>query len=388
MLILYSTGLILLSLFYSLALLYLRKSFSNSVAGKNANQPKVSVIIAARNEGKNIENCLHSLFQQSYKNLEIIVVNDQSSDATVSIVQNCQRTYLNLELFHSEPDPGFAPKKQAIELGISKAEGELIFTTDADCQPGPEWVSLLVRHFSPEVGMVAGFNPYHIKPSNILVEMLALDYFSMAAVAAATASLGFPISCTGGNLAYRKSVFYELGGFGEARQITSGDDDLFLERVRDETKWKICYVTNPEGQVLTKPPCNLKQFLNQRFRYASKGLKYKPVVVCALFFIFLLNFLLAIGLFAGLFSVQILITFFVALSIKTIAEFIFLKRASDFFSFKIKIVPFILAAILHPIYIVVAVMGGHFFSSSWKGRSSRAANPTAGGEIEKSVATY
>ncbi|MDZ7635564.1 MAG: glycosyltransferase [Bacteroidales bacterium] len=105
---------------------------------------KVTVVVAARNEAGNIEPLLESLARQDYPHdlLEIIIVNDNSTDRTPIVVsgfieRNRLESGLRMRLIYNP----FSGKKRAIRYGIEKASGELILTTDADCTVGPGWVS-------------------------------------------------------------------------------------------------------------------------------------------------------------------------------------------------------------------------------------------------------
>ena len=363
-----------LSVIYALTLLFFRRGLRKLKAGKSKNQPKVSIVIAARNEEKHIHRCISAIINQKYPKhrFEIIVIDDRSEDRTAEIVKNLAIRYERIKLLQiHDTSPHLAPKKRAIDLGIRHATGDIIVTTDADCKPGPFWISTLMKYFEPSVGMVAGFNPYKIDNSknNLFHQMLALDYFAMACVAAATAGLSFPISCSGGNLAYRKDVYFQIGGFRNISNWISGDDDFLLEQLREKTTWKIRYATNPKTFVSTEPPENVKAFIHQRIRYASKGRHYKLSVTLGLFSVYLLNFLLLLGLFLLLIIPQLWPVWLSAFTIKTLAEYTFLCNGQNLFQIKFHPSVFFLTALLHPIYIVLAGLIGQFANFQWKGEN-------------------
>jgi len=163
-----------------------------------------------------------------------------------------------------------SPKKNALNRGISIAKGEILLFTDADCVPQSNWITEMVRSFSSDVGLVGGYVATQgEKFAHLLSE---LDRLSLACVAAGTIGLGFPMTCSAGNLAYRKSVFVDVGGYSRIAKFVSGDDDLFLHLVRDLTNWNIAYCTTTN--VITQPPKSFKSFWNQRLRHASKGKSY------------------------------------------------------------------------------------------------------------------
>jgi len=361
----------LLSLFYAAGLFFLQRGFSRLRSGNAERLPAITVLISARDEEDNIGVCLEAALAQNYPGelFEVIVINDRSADRTGQIVKELQPEHENLKLIEiSQPHEWKAPKKWALESGIKQAKGEIIFTTDADCKPGVNWLRTMTRQFEEEVGMVAGFNPYESAPGtfHLVADILSLDYWAMSAVAAASAGLDFPVSCTGGNLAFRKSVFERLGGYGDNAKIMSGDDDLFLQRVREETAWQVRYCVAPDAHVPTKAPETFQIFWRQRFRYASKGLNYSPAVVIALIGVFLLNLLMAATFVTVLFFPFVAPLLVFSFALKSGGDFFFLKRAQPVFEAKLNPVVFLISAFLHPFYLVIAVIGAQFFSGKWK----------------------
>jgi cellulose synthase/poly-beta-1,6-N-acetylglucosamine synthase-like glycosyltransferase len=363
--------LFVLTFLYAAALFKLGKGLSRLKAGTNKTQPSVSVVIAARNEEKNIESCVRAVLNQSYphENVEIIVVDDRSEDRTADLVISISAAHRQVKLLQIiDTSSHLAPKKRAIDLGIRHAAGEIIVTTDADCQPGPAWLVELVKYFEPDVGLVAGYNPY--KANGLLFQqVLALDYFAMACVAAASAGLNYPLSCSGGNLAYRKNLYLQIGGFKNFGRWVSGDDDFFLQQVRENTNWKIRYSTNPKTFVPTAPPANLKELVNQRIRYASKCAHYARPVTLGLLGVYLLNLLLVIGLCVSVFVHKLLGYWTVMFILKSCAEFLFLSRGQKLLAARHPFKIFFVTALVHPLYLVLMGLLGQLFRFQWKGHT-------------------
>jgi len=95
--------------------------------------PRVSVIVAARNEERDIETGLRSLLQLDYEDLEILVVNDRSTDRTGEILDRIADEYPRLRVIHlSEIPDGWLGKNHALYHGATIATGQLILFTDAD----------------------------------------------------------------------------------------------------------------------------------------------------------------------------------------------------------------------------------------------------------------
>ena len=109
-------------------------------AGSFSPVPKISVIIPARNEGKNIGNCLKNLSQQTYADYEIVCVNDRSEDKTLEIIKNHERcSKIPTRIVSIEKLPaGWTGKNYAMFTGSKAAAGEWFLFTDADTTHKPE----------------------------------------------------------------------------------------------------------------------------------------------------------------------------------------------------------------------------------------------------------
>jgi chlorobactene glucosyltransferase len=101
--------------------------------------PLISVIVPARNEGRNIRRCLQALLVQTYPNYEIIVVDDRSTDETPQILSELPKGNAHLQVVHgSELPPGWAGKPYALVQGVAAARGEWLCFMDADTFASPE----------------------------------------------------------------------------------------------------------------------------------------------------------------------------------------------------------------------------------------------------------
>ncbi len=364
--------LLLLLALYVGALFYLRRGLEHSFLNdpNNAYRPFVSVVISAHNEAKNLPDCLRLLAEQDYpaERVEFIIVNDRSSDATASIIREQaehDRRFKSISI--SGRLNGFAPKKRAIDTAIRRARGDIILLTDADGRPGPQWISGMVRYFTPDTDMVIGYAPYKVKPAHHFVKkLLALEYRSHAAVACATAGLGFPVTCVGTNMAYRKSLYLEIDGFGPYKGHLSGDDDLFLTHVRESGHNGIQYATDERTHVYNNPPRLWRRFMHQRIRYASKGFDYPANVTIGLLALYLFN----VGLLGGLLSWGRPILFFAALTVfavKAGGEYLFMNEASRVLGDRRFLHFFPIAAVLHIPYVVLFGMLGQVKQYRWAG---------------------
>jgi len=109
--------------------------------------PKVSIILPARNEEEFIGKCLDSLIEQDYENYEIIVINDSSEDATEKIITEYAEKHSKIIPISARPKPdGWMGKNWACMEGYKKASGELLLFTDADTNHSRNVITLAVAH--------------------------------------------------------------------------------------------------------------------------------------------------------------------------------------------------------------------------------------------------
>jgi cellulose synthase/poly-beta-1,6-N-acetylglucosamine synthase-like glycosyltransferase len=247
-------------------------------------KPYVSVVVAVRNEGKNIGRLLECLLKQTYRNYEIIIINDRSTDNTRNIIAGVQKNSPHLKCIDITDVPDDMPaKKNALRAGISASTGEIICLTDGDCFPPEKWIEKIVESFGPDIGVVAGYSPYIPPPmeystagKKLMHDFIAYEEIRAAGWSAGSIGLNYGWLCTGRNFSYRRKVYEEIDGFEKIKMSVSGDDDLFLQAVRRNTDWKITYNLYASTFVPTAPPGSFGSFAMQRKRHFSAA-KYFPL---------------------------------------------------------------------------------------------------------------
>ncbi len=337
---------------------------------QTAHRSNVTVIVPMRNEQDNIP-ALFSALQAQYSTgfeIEFICVDDRSEDRTAELLDRKAQADPRFKIIHiNDIDPEIAPKKRAISLAIDQARYEIILLTDADARPQRGWVASMLSYFDETTDMVIGYAPYTIPVQHrILYHFTALEYFSVAAVAAATTGLKFPITCVGTNMAYRKKVFREIDGFGPYKKILSGDDDLFLTHVREQHKYNIRYATLKETFVGNAPPKSINQYIHQRMRYASKGFKYPIEVTLVLAFYVIMNLMFILGLFTGCILPQFLVPTILVFIAKGSMEYLFLSHAASVLAERRSLAYYFPAAFIHPFYIFIFGILGPLNLFKWK----------------------
>lgn len=325
---------------------------------------KVSVVIAARNEEGRIAPCLESLAKLDYPAdlLEIILVDDDSSDRTPGLIQAfCDGGSGRKLVRIAEKDKELRGKKKALSEGIALASGEIIFVTDADCMVPPSWIRNMVPFFGPGVAMVLGYSP--LRPGKgLLHRFLQFDNLVAAISIAAPAKLGFAYASAGRNLAYRKDAYTSVGGYHVLRQYRSGDDTHLTERFRREKAGAIDFCADPATFVQTGIPESIGDLLHQQIRKNSRHFRKSPASVL-LTTLLLISYLVP---FAGLGFSQWLVPGLLFLGIRFGCEFLCLAKAALVFGQRdlIKTIP-VMQGIYPPVILFFSIIG-FFKLYRWK----------------------
>lgn len=366
--------LIVLALIYTLILLYMRRGWSIIPYFKSnteAIKTSVSIIIAARNEEDNIARTISAILNQNFPKdkLELIIVDDHSTDKTADII----KSYADQGVKLLQLDIGDALnsyKKYAITKAIEMSSGEIIVTTDADCRMGNNWLRTVVGYFEENDNYMVSSPVVYSEEKNKFEELQTLEFLYLIGLGAAGIGNHSPTTCNGANLAYKKALFFELGGFNGIDNLASGDDELFLHKVAEKYASRIGFCKSNDAVVYTDAKPDLASFISQRKRWASKSTKYKDKKVVALgISIWLFNLFLIISVFCFVLTLpQFNGLLLLAFGIKIIVEFIFMAPIVEFANRKslLKYVP--LLSIIHTVYIVYIGVAGNVGKYDWKGR--------------------
>ncbi len=339
-----------------------------------------SVIIAARNEEKNIENILNDLVCQTYPvdKFEIIVADDGSTDKTANIVERFSQKFNNIRLIQVSKIPtGFSPKKYVLQSAIRMSRSDIILATDADCRVGSRWIETMVSCFTPKVGFVVGFSQYG-KPGekqNLVENLQALDFLQLMSATAATCNLGMPLAASGQNLAYRRTAFEMVGGYKKVADRISGDDVLLLQLIRKYTPFKTVFAFSDAAFAVSEPQPTLNSLINQRKRWASNGsyqLKQNIPFFIYLVLVLMSNLFLFFGFALAAIFGSYLSVFTVCLAAKAAAELLVGFTGAKIFKRQDLLRFFPLWFILQMPYIVIVGLAGTFGNYNWKGRDHAA----------------
>jgi cellulose synthase/poly-beta-1,6-N-acetylglucosamine synthase-like glycosyltransferase len=235
--------------------------------------PTATVIVAARNEEENILRCLMSLdgIIYEYNKLEIILVDDKSTDDTDKIIDEFIAGKPKFKKIITKKEIGMLKgKTNALANALEIAKGEIILTTDADCEVNPLWVKTIASYYHGNVGAVNGYTTQ--LATNGFSGMQAIDFVYLLIVASGTINLNKPISCIGNNMSYRKSAYSEAGGYENLPFSVTEDSNLLLA-IYNLKKYKLLYPLDKDA-LMTSVPCqDFKSLLGQKKRWATGGLQ-------------------------------------------------------------------------------------------------------------------
>jgi cellulose synthase/poly-beta-1,6-N-acetylglucosamine synthase-like glycosyltransferase len=166
---------------YVFTLTVLRRSKTNKASNTNPNlryEPTVSILIPAHNEENVIGKLLEKMTQLSYpeNKLEVILVDDASSDNTGKIAEEYKKSYNFIRVLHRDSGTGGKGKASALNAGLKHSTGEIVLCFDADYLPCTDIVKKLVEKFAdPNVGAVQGRPVVLNEPKNIVTRLVALE---------------------------------------------------------------------------------------------------------------------------------------------------------------------------------------------------------------------
>ncbi len=228
---------------------------------------KVSVLLPARNEELGVITTIRGLLESSYKNLEIIVIDNASTDNTYKNVQKFIETYnktlkknkKNIEIIClQEETPG---KGHALNKGISVAKGEIIVSIDADCYVPPNTIRNFANHFKDPRVMAAVGNVKIGNTQTLIGVVQYLEFLFSFYFKKCDSILGSIYIIGGAAGAFRREIFDKIGGYS-ATNIT---EDIDLTFRIQYAGMKIVYAEN--AVVFTEGATTINDLMKQRLRW-------------------------------------------------------------------------------------------------------------------------
>jgi cellulose synthase/poly-beta-1,6-N-acetylglucosamine synthase-like glycosyltransferase len=324
----------------------------------------VSVIVAFRNEQKNLPILMSYLAIQDYDPVlfELIAVNDSSSDSSFESALSFSGIK-NLKVINSKGKG----KKMALRTGIEAAAGSIIITTDADCRMGIKWLSTIMS-FEAEHKPDMIICPVRLEGGRGFFHgFQEIEFLSLQGITAGTAVSGDPVMCNGAALAFRREEYLKHAG-NLHDELASGDDVFLLHSMKKDTGKTILWLESAEASATTHASRDLLAFLRQRGRWISKAGAYSDRFTKLLAIVTFVTISVQLLLFiAGLFSTLFLGIFAVYFALKSIPDFLLLSGTSERYGKQFFLRWFLPSQFIYPFYVLSIIPFSLAKSEKWTG---------------------
>ena len=232
---------------------------------------RVSVVVSARNEERDLPRCIGSLLSLDYPHdlLEIILVDDLSDDATGRMIDDTAREHSHVRALHTRelPDNGLQAKARGLAHGMARATGEWVLITDADATVPTGWVRHLLGGVSPSTGMVGGAIMVETDRWWSVPERMAWAFLQVFSLG--LAGWGRPIVCVGPNMGIRRETYQRAGGLEQAPFRVAEDLALFLMVRRAKEQVLMGYSADTLAMVQAVPTA--RHLFSQHRRWIAGG---------------------------------------------------------------------------------------------------------------------
>lgn len=230
----------------------------------NGFKPFVSIIVPVFNEARVLQKSISSLLNLDYKDFEIIIVNDGSTDDTINVAEKFvgyqKGKYGSVKVsLINKPNGG---KASALNLGIKVSKAEFVLCMDGDSILTPLSLKMAIRHFvNPEIGAVAG-NVKVLNRKKFFTDLQALEYVEGLNMARGAQSAIRLVNIIPGPIGvFRRAAVQSVDYY--SGDTFAEDADMTLRLISHG--WKIYY--EPNSISYTEAPVKLQQLLKQRYRW-------------------------------------------------------------------------------------------------------------------------
>ena len=331
--------------------------------GKLQEQPEVSILLAARNEEKNILHCLQSIACLNYpkEKIQVLIGDDKSEDNTAALVSAYIQDKSYMHLISIQQETGKLKGKANVLAQLAhQATGAYFFITDADITVNPKWIESLLAGFDDKTGIVSGAT--FAKGDTWLQRMQAIDWTYFGGMLTGITRAGLPCTAVGNNMAVKREAYWSTGGY-EKIDFSVTEDYKLYAAVRKKG-WHTKNIFTPGSFHFTSTLSSFKNILHQRKRWLSGGMEL-PVYWKLILAIY--------GLFSPLFLISLFIepeTALLLITMKLFFEFLITNTILVF----TRQVPLFGSFFLHQVYTIILNISLSLFyyiplPFKWKNRS-------------------
>jgi cellulose synthase/poly-beta-1,6-N-acetylglucosamine synthase-like glycosyltransferase len=227
--------------------------------------PRVSILIAARNEEATIERCLRALAQLNYPagQLEILIGDDASTDHTRAVVQRFIAGKPQFRLLPIGYRLGTAKGKSNVLAHLCRAAtADYFLITDADMALAPDWVQTMLAAAPRGVGVVTGITT---AGGNLFGRLQGLDWLFGLSLIRLLTDLGLPITAVGNNMLVTRAAYESIGGY-EALAFSITEDLQLFDQIVSQG-WGFRNIITPSALGVSVPQPTVLHLLRQRKRW-------------------------------------------------------------------------------------------------------------------------
>ena len=349
----------MVSLIYSEAywLLHRKKKTNNTTFIQK--EYSLTLIVACRNEEHRLPQLLSSITKQIDDIDQIIIVSDHSHDSTYELLLQFAQTNTKAIVFESLAEG----KKNALKEAVTKASSEYIIFTDGDCILPPKYFKATKEFIANNPIDLAIGSVRYTECHSFFEQLQALEFASLQATTAYFTMCNHPIMCNGANLLCRKSIWEAAKEHLHTEQPSG--DDIFLLHFVKKIGGKIGYLQSKECIVETFPKTTIKEFFEQRKRWASKSGSYSDrLTIFIACLVLAVNICVAICILLSpiIYSLQIIPAIKILIDTLIILPFLYhigqIKLARHI----------IVLSVAYPFYIIYSALGGMLGVAKWKKR--------------------
>ncbi|MGI4737063.1 MAG: glycosyltransferase [Janthinobacterium lividum] len=272
---------IVFGLFFGLyGLVLLRAAWPRPALPPLAHYPRVSILVAARNEEATIERCLQALAALHYpaEQLEIFIGDDASTDDTAAVVRRFIADKPQFRLLPIRHRLGTARGKSNVLAHLCRAATtDYFLLTDADMALHPEWVAAMLAAAPEGVGVVTGITT---AGGGLFGRLQGLDWLFGLNLIRLLTDCGLPITAVGNNMLVTRAAYESIGGYEALAFSITEDVQLFTQIVAQG--WHYRNLIEPRVLGISVPQPTVRHLLHQRKRW-MKGAGRLPWQLGALF---------------------------------------------------------------------------------------------------------
>lgn len=320
---------------------------------------KADVVVACRNESSNLHLLLPSLVSQQTSDMNIIMVDDHSTDETLHVATALLHNHGTVL---SSAGQG---KKEALKTGAQHASNPWLIFLDADVILPPQWCQRALSFLGNTDAEVVMF-PVAVNASHSLGSLEELDFLSLMTTTASTANMRHATMANGAAFAVKREVWLALNDQLHP-QILSGDD-VFLVHAAKHANHKLNWAHNPSLIITVPGATNVTALISQRIRWGKKSGRYTDpftiylawsVLLFSVVYTFVL--LIAVVSWSPILLVGLLVS-------KVAIDYLVLVPPALWFNKRNRIIHIFWVSIVHPMFILTTALLGFVVPTYWKGR--------------------